>query len=516
MKKRIRLGLVIAAVGVGTALAPTASPAAAATLTGPTLRVLPLGDSITAGVGSPTASSYRRPLLDLAAGQSRYNVRFVGSQVGGRLPDISHEGHSGYMIDDIRNGIDQWMAGARPDVVLLHIGVNDLDRSDDPGHAGDRLKALLDQIYADKPGVTVIMQGVVPTIQGLKLSPEVFNDQARQLQSVEAQAGNKFRFVDAPALDGSEMADELHPNDKGYDRMARTFFTPLDEAFTSGWATGGKPPNAANESGVTGRVRFADFDGDGRADYLTVASNGAVSVWLNRGGDGRGDWEGIGQVATGTTNDRDRVRFADFDGDGKADYIVLSESGAVSVWLNRGGDGRGDWQWIGQVATGTTSDQSRVRFADYDGDGKADYIHIKEDGSVHVYLNRGGDGRGDWQVLGQVATGITKDQSRVRFADFDGDGRADYAALNEDGSVHAYLNRGGDGRGGWQDLGRTAVGLTTDQSRVGPADFDGDGHADYVLTDPVSNAVYAWTWNGGDGRGDWRDLGRVAAGVPIG
>ncbi|WP_369142597.1 FG-GAP-like repeat-containing protein [Streptomyces sp. R44] len=270
------------------------------------------------------------------------------------------------------------------------------------------------------------------------------------------------------------------------------------------------------DSDDNGRVRFADFDGDGKSDYITLASGGAVSVWLNRGGDGHGGWQELGQIATGATNDRTRVRFADFDGDGRADYLVIADSGAVSVWLNRGGDGHGGWQELGQIATGATNDRSRVKIADFDGDGKADYIRVADSGAVSVWLNRGGDGHGGWQELGQVATGATRYQTRVRLADFDGDRKADYATIGANGSVQVYLNRGGDGRGGWQELGQVAAGVTTEQSRVRFADFTGDGHADFILTDVKSGATSVWAWNGGDGRGGWQQLGQVATGVAIG
>jgi hypothetical protein len=32
-------------------------------------------------------------------------------------------------------------------------------------------------------------------------------------------------------------------------------------------------------------VRFAKINGDGRADYLVVADNGALTCFLNNGGD---------------------------------------------------------------------------------------------------------------------------------------------------------------------------------------------------------------------------------------
>ncbi|HEY3479798.1 MAG TPA: FG-GAP-like repeat-containing protein [Streptomyces sp.] len=514
----------VRAVGVGVAVVlglvwlPTDATgvAAAAPLGAPVLRVMPLGDSITWGVGSATTSSYRAPLWNLVAGQSRYAVRFVGSQASGTLPDPSNEGHSGYIIQQIRDGVDGWLAGARPDVVLLHIGVNDLNRGIDTAHAPDRFADLIDRVFADRPGITVLAMGVIPTSPGLESAAAAYNASIKALAGPEQQAGKKFRYVEPPALTSAEMVDHLHPNDAGYLRMANAFSPALDQAFTDRWVTGGRALGAGTESGTTGAVRWGDFDGDGRADYLTVASSGAVSVWLNRGGDGHGGWQPYGQVATGQTTDGSRVRFADFDGDGRTDYLLIGPSGAVSVWLNRGGDGHGGWQALGQIATGLTSDATHVRFADFDGDGRTDYVLIGANGALSVWLNHGGDGHGGWQAIGQTATGTTTDATRVRFADLDADGRADYSVIQANGSVQSYLNRGGDGGGGWVEYGQAATGLTADASRVSFADFTGDGNADYILLDPTDNAATVYAWNGGDGHGGWIGLGQVASGVPVG
>jgi lysophospholipase L1-like esterase len=500
---------VLALVGTGLVLTSGSASAAA-----PTLRVMPLGDSITWGVGSATTSSYRRPLADLLAGQSRYAVNFVGSQASGSLLDPSNEGHSGYTIDQIRAGIDDWMAGARPDVVLLHIGINDLNRGIDVPNAPNRLTALVDRIFADKPGVTVLMLGLIPTTPGLETQTRDYNNRARALESLEQQAGKKFRYVEPPALTSAQLPDRLHPNDEGYQRMAQALYGPLDQAFTDGWAVGAPALGAGTEAG-TGKVRWADFDGDGKADYLTIASSGAVSAYLNRGGDGHGSWSVLGQVALGQTSDANRARLADFDGDGKADYLLLGTNGAVSVFLNRGGDGRGGWVGLGQVATGQTSEASRVRFADFDGDGKTDYLLLGTNGAVSVFLNRGGDGRGGWVGLGQVATGQTSEASRVRFADLDGDGRADYSWIGTDGSVQTYLNRGGDGRGGWLLLGKVASGLTPNAAQVSLSDFTGDGNADYILGDLSTHAATVYSWAGGDGHGNWINQGQIASGASI-
>jgi hypothetical protein len=276
--------------------------------------------------------------------------------------------------------------------------------------------------------------------------------------------------------------------------------------------TGGTQPSRAGTEAGSGRVRWADFDGDGRSDYVIVNSNGSVRVYLNRGGDGHGGWVDHGQVATGLTTDLSRVRFADFNGDRKADYIFINGNGSIGVFLNKGGDGRGGWQDIGQVAGGTTTDQNQVRFADIDGDGHTDYNVISSSGAIYTYVNRGGDKSGGWEYYGQIATGLTADRSRVRLADFDGYGKADYNLINANGSINTYVNAGGDGRGGWENYGQVASGLTTDQNAVVLADITGDGRVDYLVTS-ADGSVRAYRNDGGDGYGGWTDYGKIATGA---
>lgn len=65
-------------------------------------------------------------------------------------------------------------------------------------------------------------------------------------------------------------------------------------------------------------------------------------------------------------------------------------------------------------------------------------------------------------------------------------------------------------RSRWYNPGQLASGVATDQNLISFADVDGDGHADYLLTNgPTSAFVY----NSGDGQGGWTDCGRIASGV---
>ena len=80
-----------------------------------TIRIMPLGDSITRGIGLPTDSAhyiaYRKTLHDLLVGAG-YDVNFVGTLDDGFavFAESQHEGHGGWTADEIVNG--------RPDNLL--------------------------------------------------------------------------------------------------------------------------------------------------------------------------------------------------------------------------------------------------------------------------------------------------------------------------------------------------------------------------------------------------------------
>ncbi|GAA1987853.1 SGNH/GDSL hydrolase family protein [Kitasatospora viridis] len=266
-----RLVTLIAAAALSAApTGPADATPASALDPPPVVRVMPLGDSITYGTGSCDGDGYRGPLLGLVAAQSRYAVDLVGSQQGGTMADPDNEGHPGYTISQIASGVDGWLAAAHPDVVLLHIGINDLLGGTDGATAADLARRLLDRIYADRPGVTVIMQGLIPTTPGWNPKPDQppiqaiagYNGRLRQLQPAEQQQGRRFSYVDAPSLDpGTQLPDGVHPDDAGYALLARNFFAPLDQAFSAGWFTGG--PARPHPSAPIGTVHLADIRPDG-------------------------------------------------------------------------------------------------------------------------------------------------------------------------------------------------------------------------------------------------------------
>jgi acyl-CoA thioesterase-1 len=180
------------------------------------LVVLPLGDSITEGV--PTVDGYRAPLAALLAAAG-VEIRYVGSL---RSPAGAHEGWSGFttaeLIPKARAALDR----DRPDVVLLHIGTNDLGLGVSVEQAAADVRALL--LLIDRAIHVLLAKIVARDLFGDGQDPLVdqYNGLLVQLAAERRKAGQHVEVVDIhrrvdPRRD---LADALHPSEQGYANIA--------------------------------------------------------------------------------------------------------------------------------------------------------------------------------------------------------------------------------------------------------------------------------------------------------
>lgn len=195
-------------------------------------------------------------------------------------------------------------------------------------------------------------------------------------------------------------------------------------------------------------MRFADINGDGRDDWLHLYSDSSVLAFENQGIDnGQFRWSAGRLIAPGVSGaTREAIRFADVNGDGRDDYLRTSEAGAIHAYINTP-DSHGVIHWEARLnwAPGVSyGSRSKLRLADVDGDRRADYLMVGADGNVHAYINDGGAGAGGFteQLNFVNKTGYPGDKSVFR--DISGDGKADYLVIYDGGSVRAWLNRGGN------------------------------------------------------------------------
>ncbi|KAF4999623.1 hypothetical protein FGRMN_2371 [Fusarium graminum] len=480
----------------------------------PDLRIMPLGDSITKGSGSSGFIGYRGPLrqklLDHSNGD--FGIDMVGSLTDGSMTDNNHEGHSGKYLADI-NGYWKLSIKARPNVVLIHAGTNNMDKNVDLDIALDIYRNIIDGIFKEVPDVTILAAPVIwANKPAMQANTDNFNPQLEALIKLRQSQGKSILSVlidinfnaileaddrgflqpparvtddDAPGTgirtgSGSDSGSgDLGKIEGGiWDKKGTVF-----PGFTT-WESVGAVASAA-ENGSRDKLILADLNGDGIADYVLADNDGTVRAWINGGKPS--SWTSLGKINPDWSSiTGDMIRMADVDNDGKADLIVLYSDGAAKVWKNTN-NGKAFKALDAKWATGLAP-RANVYFEDVDGDGYTDYVIVYSGGSVkwarNTHNNGKDSGQKNWESAVTIApgpAGIPANSARLR--DLDGDGKADYIIVYDGGAVKALRNAIGDGASSrnWDDLGTIAPGVSGVTGKmIRFADMDGDGLADFL------------------------------------
>lgn len=216
---------------------------------GSACRIMPLGDSITDGIGSGNPDGgYRVELLRQAINDG-HSITFVGRQVNGPTNvdgqpfPRSHEGYPGATIatgmNQLANRVEAALTANPPDIVLLHIGTNDIYQGM-PANLPAQLGDLLDQITAGAPDALVVVAQITPVAEaGAPFTfpnngVDEYNAAVAGVVQQRAEAGQHLLLVDMnAALRASQdfvslLAEGLHPNNAGYAIMASTWYDAIE------------------------------------------------------------------------------------------------------------------------------------------------------------------------------------------------------------------------------------------------------------------------------------------------
>ncbi len=203
-------------------------------------QVMPLGDSITQG--DTTYASYRRPLWK-ALQAAGFNVDFVGSQHtihGGNPPhvdfDTDHEGHWGWRTDEILQRIEQWAEIYKPDMVLVHLGSNDLFQGQSPQSTLAEIRSIIEAVRLSQPMSLFLIAQIIPTIDlGLNKRIKEMNTGLHTLAKEMYTEASPIHLVDQnTSFDPSAHTyDGVHPNTEGEAVMADLWFTKLKTLLLS-------------------------------------------------------------------------------------------------------------------------------------------------------------------------------------------------------------------------------------------------------------------------------------------
>lgn len=318
--------------------------------------------------------------------------------------------------------------------------------------------------YGDRDDVSLVY------VNGTKVMTK------KRLKNVKTYIGNnlvreyRFEYTYSP---GSGKVSRLDTVEECAPSGGITICLPV---HTFAWQapTGENGVGSASDWGTpASSPRFADIDGDGRADML-YTSGGNYVVQYSTG-------SGFNPAVNLATVEGNFVAFGagDVNGDGKADLVSFLSSGDVSVRLSTGSGVGSAANWGSQSYSGSP----RFAIGDFDGDGKADLVYVNSSNNLTLNLSSG-SAFGSATSLGAAETSftciavdeqgncVTYYSPQLFLDDVNGDGRADVVMLT---GVFAKVRLSTG----------TGVGTATSWGLYsgpigGVGDINGDGLADLI------------------------------------
>lgn len=232
---------------------------------------MPLGNSITVGytdgsLPNEQLKGYRYGLRYLLKNYG-YTLDFVGSQTGGSafFNDCQHAGIEGtrdqYLVSLLTTGYDErngvqilipprlYLDDYNPDIILLHIGTNDITHEGTAALTNQKVSDILDLIdqYEARAGkevivfLALIINRVKPWSPGSPAAiTTTFNNGIKAMAQTRIASGDKIVIVDMENDAGFEYTtltdmapDGVHPNDAGYSKMAGLWFTSITANYNT-------------------------------------------------------------------------------------------------------------------------------------------------------------------------------------------------------------------------------------------------------------------------------------------
>lgn len=185
-----------------------------------------------------------------------------------------------------------------------------------------------------------------------------------------------------------------------------------------------------------------DYDGDGKMDYTAIRrTTNALTWFILSSSTGAMNAVTFGNPALGHFT----IRGADFTGDGRDELVVASDNnGTLTYYV---GDAvTGAFLFARQWGFSDSFVDRRLPFADYTGDGKADFVVVRRTGGNLVWYILDPANNASTATLWGLGIERAGNQPDIPVAgDYDGDGRQDIAVYRPTNQTFYVLKSSDNG-----------------------------------------------------------------------
>ena len=214
VERRARMFVHMLVLGLALATAGTAFAQAPALKATKPIKMVVLGDSLSAGLGLPASAAFPERL------QKALRIK-------GIMVDMTNAGVSGDTSSGGRDRLD-WSVPEGTEAVIVELGANDALRGIDPNVTRSALTDILTRLKA---------RGIAVMLCGMVAPPNYGSDYSARFNAIYPDLAKSFGvplypfFLEGVAADARlNQADGLHPTAEGVDMIVKNVL-PTVEAF---------------------------------------------------------------------------------------------------------------------------------------------------------------------------------------------------------------------------------------------------------------------------------------------
>ncbi|MFF1632896.1 GH25 family lysozyme [Leifsonia sp. NPDC058248] len=272
-----------------------------------------------------------------------------------------------------------------------------------------------------------------------------------------------------------------------------SYYANAHTTAASGWFVPGRVLSVSGVAATSTLASAGDLNGDTVPDLVSRSADGVLTFIAGSPVKEVGYSSSLATPGGWNANTAE-FAYGDYNGDGKQDVLAIRADG--TLWLYPGLGSRTSTGAVYgsaiKIGNGWNVFSRLIAPGDFNGDRKPDLLGMRADGTLWLYAGRGSGTTAGFVAGVQIGHGWNVYNAVLGAGDFNGDGKADLLGRRADGSLWYYAGTGvanatNEGYlravqlgGGWQAYDRI----------IAAGDANGDGKRDILARKPDGSLVF--------------------------